>query len=311
MNTAINRNIMAFTGFALLTVSQGVAGQGWPADQWLDQPVGDEIFGTYLDFFRYDDAIPLDRTVREVTDQDGMRVELITYVGTPGEIVTAHHYAPSAGNSIQRPYVILLHGGGRRGKMGMARLAGVLVREGFNALALDMKHFGERESGLMETFTELDKHEKLYNQESLYLSWAAQTVKDVGRGYDLLVTEYGADSEKIALIGNSRGAVAAMIAGGADHRLAAVGVINGGHFDRGERKHMGAACPANYIPRIGPRPLFFLNGQYDSDFDPERSVRPIHVLAPDAEILWAEAGHEYPSEESLEIFTDWLGAAIL
>ena len=310
MNTTINRNIMAFTGFALLTVSQGVAGQGWPADQWLDQPVGDEIFGTYLDFFRYDDAIPLDRTVREVTDQDGMRVELITYVGTPGEIVTAHHYAPSAGNSIQRPYVILLHGGGRRGKMGMARLAGVLVREGFNALALDMKHFGERDSGLMETFTELDKHEKLYNQESLYLSWAAQTVKDVGRGYDLLVTEYGADSEKIALIGNSRGAVAAMIAGGADQRLAAVGVINGGHFDRGERKHMGAACPANYIPRIGPRPLFFLNGQYDSDFDPERSVRPIHVLAPDAEILWAEAGHEYPSEESLEIFTDWLGVAI-
>ena len=310
MNTAITRNIMAFAGFALLTVSQGVAGQGWPADQWLDQPVGDEVFGTYLDFFRYDDAIPLDRTVREVTDQDGMRVELITYVGTPGEIVTAHHYAPSAGNSIQRPYVILLHGGGRRGKMGMARLAGVLVREGFNALALDMKHFGERESGLMETFTELDKHEKLYNQESLYLSWAAQTVKDVGRSYDLLVTEYGADSEKIALIGNSRGAVAAMIAGGADQRLAAVGVINGGHFDRGERKHMGAACPANYIPRIGPRPLFFLNGQYDSDFDPERSVRPIHVLAPDAEILWAEAGHEYPSEESLEIFTDWLGAAI-
>lgn len=310
MGIAIPSNIMAFAGFALLCTTQGVQGQGWPADQWLDQPVSDEIFETYLDFLSYDDAIPLNRTVREVTDQDGMRVELITYVGTPGEIVTAHHYAPSAGNSSQRPYAILLHGGGIRGKMGMARLAGVLVREGFNALALDMQHFGERDSGLMETFTEVDKHKKLYNQESLYLSWAAQTVKDVGRSYDLLVTEYGADSEKIALIGNSRGAVTAMIAGGADHRLAAVGVINGGHFDRGERKHMGAACPANYVPRIVPRPLFFLNGQYDSDFDPERSVRPIHVLAPDAEILWAEAGHEYPSEESLEIFTDWLGGAI-
>ena len=310
MDIVIPRKILALVGCALLCATQGAQAQGWPADQWLNQPVGDEVFGTYLDFFRYDDAIALDRTVRDVTNQDGMRVELITYVGTPGELVTAHHYAPSAGNSTQRPYVILLHGGGRNGKMGMARLAGVFVREGFNALALDMQHFGERDSGLMETFTELDKHEKLYNQESLYLSWAAQTVKDVGRSYDLLVSEYGADPESIALIGGSRGAVAAMIAGGADQRLAAVGLINGGHFDRGERKHMGAACPANYIPRIGPRPLFFLNGLYDSDFDPERSVRPLHALAPDAEILWAEAGHEYPSPESLGIFTDWLGAAI-
>ncbi len=310
MDTVIPRNIVAFVGFALLCAAQGAQGQGWPADQWLDQPVGDEVFETYLDFFRYDDAIPLNRTVRDVTNQDGMRVELITYVGTPGELVTANHYAPSAGNTSQRPYAILLHGGGRGGKMGMARLAEALVREGFNALALDMQHFGERDSGLMETFTELDKHEKLYNQESIYLSWVSQTVKDVGRSHDLLVSEYGADPENIALIGISRGAVAAMIAGGADQRFAAVGVILGGHFDRGERKHMGAACPANYISRIGPRPLFFLNGQYDSDFDPERSVRPIHALASDAEILWAEAGHEYPNEENLGIFTDWLGAAI-
>jgi hypothetical protein len=73
---------------------------------------------------------------------------------------------------------------------------------------------------------------------------------------------------------------------------------------------MGAACPANYVPRIGPRPLFFLNGQYDSDFDPERSVRPIHALAPNAEVLWAEAGHEYPGDENIEVLLDWFGEAI-
>lgn len=40
--------------------------------------------------------------------------------------------------------------------------------------------------------------------------------------------------------------------GGVDRRLAAVAAIYGGHFDRAEREHRAAACPANCIGRISP-----------------------------------------------------------
>ena len=80
MGIVTPRNIVAFVGFALLCATQGAQGQGWPADQWLDEPVGNEVFVTYLDFFRYDDAIPLNKTVRDVTNQDGMRVELLSLI---------------------------------------------------------------------------------------------------------------------------------------------------------------------------------------------------------------------------------------
>ena len=43
--------------------------------------------------------------------------------------------------------------------------ARILARAGFSVLALDMQHFGERSSNLLTTFTEQEKHERLYNQQ--------------------------------------------------------------------------------------------------------------------------------------------------
>jgi dienelactone hydrolase len=79
-----------------------------------------------------------------------------------------------------------------------------------------------------------------------------QTVRDVSRGYDFLVNERGVDASRMALVGFSRGAQPAMIAGGVERWLAAVALLHGGHFDFYETGHLAAACPANDIGRIGP-----------------------------------------------------------
>ena len=98
-----------------------------------------------------------------------------------------------------------------------------------------------------------------------------------------------------------------MIAAGADDRFAAVALAYAGHFDRAEKEHRAAACPANYIGRISPRPLFLLNGNFDSDYDKERSVEPLHGLAKEpVEILWVDTGHTLPPPEALGTMTSWL-----
>jgi len=206
------------------------------------------------------------------------------------------------------PAVIMLHGGVARGKDsgGVQRLTATLTRLGFGVLAIDMKHFGERDTGLLTTFTEQNKHERLYNQEDVYLAWMVQTVKDVGRSHDLLV-ERGADPARIALYGFSRGAIAASVAGGADRRLSAVVLSYGAHFDRLEDGHLPAACPANYVGRISPRPLLMLNGTNDADHIKETSVDPMYRLAKEPkQMLWTDGGHGRASEENLAAMYEWL-----
>lgn len=170
-----------------------------------------------------------------------------------------------------------------------------------------MLYWGERSTDLLTTYSEEEKHEKLYNRPPMYLGWVAQMVKDVGRSFDFLVEGRGVDPKRIGLYDVSRGAIVGAIAGGADRRLAVVVMDRGAHFDALEREHLPAACPANYIGRISPRPLLMLNGLYDKDHIKETSVEPLYRVAREPKlILWSEAGHAPPSEKNQAAMYQWL-----
>jgi dienelactone hydrolase len=279
------------------------------ADAWLARPVDDQTFQTYLDFFAYDKKLPFDLRVIDTEEKDGVKREHLSFQSTRGVRVYAHLYKPAASASQRWPSVILLHGGGPAGKdnPGVQVLSPLIARSGSDVLAIDMQNFGERGSDLLTTFTEQEKHDRLYNQQSVYLAWITQTVKDVSRAFDLLVEQRGADARRIALIGLSRGAIVVAIAGAADRRLAAVAMLYGGHFAALERGHLPAACPANYIGRISPRPLLMINGTRDTDMIKETSVEPLQRLAKQPKlILWAETGHQGLTEEHRSSLLRWL-----
>jgi poly(3-hydroxybutyrate) depolymerase len=281
-------------------------GQAATGDQWLAHPVDDATFSTFLDFFKYDHGLPFDTRVTGSENTEGITIQRLSFQSTPGETVTALLYQPPAPSGRA---VVMLHGGTATGKDGASyRLWGRLVaRAGFVVLALDMKYFGERNTGLLTTFTEQDKHEHLYNQPSTYLDWIAQTVKDAGRSLDFLVREQAIDPKRIALLGLSRGAQVGMIVGGADGRFAAVALVMGGHFDALETSHLAAACPANYIGRIAPRPVFLLNGENDADYKKEPSVLPLHRLAREPKtIRWTPGGHFAFTDEDYTAVVSWL-----
>jgi dienelactone hydrolase len=122
-----------------------------------------------------------------------------------------------------------------------------------------------------------------------------------------LVEQRNADPKRIGLVGFSRGAQAGAIAGGAERRLAAVALLHGGHFDRIERGHLPAACPANYIGRISPRPLLMINGNHDTDYLKDTSVLPLFRLAnPPKLILWRDTRHGVLTEEDRSAMLQWL-----
>lgn len=282
-----------------------------PTDEWLAHPVDDQTFEVYLEFFAYDGDLPFGAQVMESVDREGLLEEHLSFESTPGERVTARLFQPAQGAS--RGGVIYLHGGGPQAKDGAVamQLCRLMARAGWTVLAIDLKHFGERNSGLLTTFSEQDKHERLYNQPAVYLDFVIQTVKDVSRSYDYLVRERGVDPGRIALVGFSRGSQLAMIAGGAERRLAAVALLHGGHFDFYENGHRPAACPANFIGRISPRPVLMINGENDADYLPATAVRPLQKLVGEPRtIRWTDAGHGFLREEDRTVLVDWLRTAV-
>lgn len=279
----------------------------WNSDQWLESPVSDEVFENYLGFFTYDDGLDFRAEVRGSEQREGIHTEQIRFQSTPGVFVTADYYRPAGAARGSRPHVIVVHGGGPMGKGMMAPFAELLVRQGMNVLAIDLLHFGERTTDLLTTFTANEKADRLYNQKPVYLEWVVQTVKDVGRSFDLLTSRYGADPQRIAYHGFSRGAEVGFIVTGVEKRFGAVSLVYGGHFDRLETGHLAAACPANYVGRIAPTPTLLLNGRFDSDYDRELSVDPLHRLFGEpTEIRWVDTGHQRPTPEDQRGIADWL-----
>ena len=213
------------------------------------------------------------------------------------------------GLSTGAPALILLHGGTAKGKSSgyAVALAEVLARAGFIVLAIDMQLFGERATPLLTKFTEVEKHDRLYNQKSTYLAWIAQLVKDVGRSVDFLASQRNVDAKRVGLLGISRGAESGIIVAGADRRLTPVVLFFGGHFDALETGHLPAACPANYIGRISPRPLLMINGEADSDYDKVTAVDPLYARARQPKkIIWSVAGHMGFTDRDLSEMTEWL-----
>lgn len=278
-----------------------------PPDEWLKRPVDDRTFQRYLDFFTYDTGLPFELRVTRTEEEEGLKREYFSFQSTAGVRVTAVLSQQAGAGTGLRPAIIFLHGGGARGKEGTLPMAGLFARAGWSVLSIDMLYFGERHAGFFTTFSEQEKHHKLYNQPSLYLSWIMQVVKDVSRSFDLLVAERGIDPKRMALLGSSRGAIAGSIAGGIEGRFAAVALLFGAHYDALENNHLPAACPANYIGRIAPRPLLMVNATQDSDMIREAAVEPLFKLAKQPkQIIWTAGGHMFMTEENRASVIQWL-----
>ncbi len=297
------------TSLALTSVlaSGAVAQTERPTDQWVSNPVDQRTFETYLEFFTYESALPFERAVTSSEVVDGLLEERLTFQSTPGMTVAARTFQSNVGES--RGGIVLIHGGTPNGKDsgGMVNRGRLLARAGWTVLSIDMLYFGERNTGLFPTFTAQEKADALYNVPSLYLDFTIQTVKDAGRAFDLLRQHYAIDPDKIALVGYSRGAQMAMIVGGADQRFKAVALIHGGHFDALENGHRPAACGANYIGRINPRPVLMINGEADTDYLPEVAVLPLqNLLGDESTIRWTEASHGIVTADDDAVLVDWL-----
>ena len=157
-----------------------------------------------------------------------------------------------------------------------------IVREGYAALVLEQRGFGERKSEAVLKF----------NSQALTTCWhpamtaillgrtlIGERVWDISRAIDMLETLPEIDSDKIAVMGNSGGGTATYYAACMDERIK-IAMPSCSICTFKDSIVAGRHCTCNYIPNmakyfdmgdiaclIAPRPLIMVVGEKDHGFN--------------------------------------------
>ncbi|MGQ9656834.1 MAG: alpha/beta hydrolase family protein [Fimbriimonadales bacterium] len=263
--------------------------------------------------FGYDKTLPLSPQETSGEETAEYRVIKVTYRSVHDQRVPALLILPKHSSEERLPCVILMHGLGSDKRM-FQMLWGPLTRAGFALFAIDAQYHGERKPSDDIPFFGMYPYRA---RDALI-----QTVIDLRRGVDYLQTREEIDPDRIGYIGASMGGILGSMFAGVDERVKApVLLVAGGDWKilmersalsawrdaaRNNPQQMQEALrvmdvvdPVNWVGRIAPRPVLFINGDAD-DVVPVDSNKALHNAAGEPKrIVWYKGGHVPPP-------TDWL-----
>lgn len=276
--------------------------------------------------FQYDHALPLNPAVREVSRNRDFVQYHVQFDSMNGERVPALLNIPLNGKA-PYPCIVAQHGYTSNKKDNMI-FALPLAREGYAMFSIDAQYHGERSKPGKDIFS--------VDVES-DIRALTQTVIDLRRAVDYLETRPDIDSDRISYIGLSMGALIGSIFNGVDDRTKAPILVVGGGGWRTiitnsqigpaitMRKYiadnninieafagaMAGVDPLNFIWRISPRPVMFINGKRDLLVPVESNILLHRMAAEPKTIVWFDGiegeptGHIPPINEIMEICLKW------
>lgn len=256
---------------------------------------GDPLTATY----RYDRKRPLRVTEQELHGSGHYRSRL-TFTKPDGHELAGLFIRPRAEG--RYPCALLLHALNSSKDEMVRHFGGGLADRGMAALALDAHLHGERQSHRSEQLGPLE-----------YLDLAKETLIEYRQALDYLETRPDVDSARVGLLGYSLGGMMGCILAGVDERVQAAVLMvagdvvqtNADRIPAFARGMLDPVSPSRFAPRISPRPVFFLNGRYDSTIS-HRASELLHEAAGEPKkVVWADAGHILPPEIAVQ-GVDWL-----
>lgn len=253
--------------------------------------------------FDYDKKVPFSATAEPYKEGEGFKALKIKFMGQR-ELVPAILFLPT-GLKSKPPVILLLHGmGGNKSQMDM--FAALAVQNGYATFALDAPLHGERsKAGRLIIESDLKKTRD---------NWV-EAIVDYRRAIDYLESRSDIDSKRILLLGVSMGGMMGSVITGADKRVkAATLIIAGGDYEKLASKSIHPIIPllrrsmetagkektqeylneidgVNWIGKVTPRPLLFVNGLTDPIM-PKACAEALIVAAKQPKtIIWDPVGH--------------------
>jgi dienelactone hydrolase len=245
--------------------------------------------GELRQMFGYEQTLPLDLKVGGVDDKNGISVQDISYASPKGGRVTAYLVVPPGKSKFAG--VILMHArpGSRNTFLNEAMS---LAKAGAVSLLIDapFSRSGESKRDFDPTVTKAKDDREVY----------IQTIVDLRRGVDLLLSRSDIDPKRIGFIGHSYGAHTGAILAGVEKRIKAFVIMAGS-------PSLTEFLRTSTIPAIAETRNALTKEQQENYFDTLASVDPINYIghvAPSALFLQFGKNDRYPTEEKAKLYAN-------
>jgi dipeptidyl aminopeptidase/acylaminoacyl peptidase len=291
--------------------ARGVMEFGVTTDFYGIEPVTDPIFEVYREQFSYDKR-PLNGQVESrIENSEDWLQEKISFSGAyGGERMMAHLFLPT---NAEPPYqtVIYFPGSASLFQTSSENLdsyyefpmfLSFIVKNGRAVLYPIYKGTFERQdSSVAPRMTGI----YVGDNSHVFTEWTILLVKDFRRCIDYLETRPDIDIDRLAFYGMSWGGQAGPIITAVEDRLRVSILSPGGFVDFGRPQ----AHQISYVHRV-TIPTLMLNGEYDTIFPYETSIKPLFDLlgTPEEhkELKLYETDHIPPRNEFIKEILAWL-----
>jgi dienelactone hydrolase len=260
------------------------------------------------ELYKYDEDLPLEVVESDNLSAPGEPKEFhVTYAGPRDQRVCALLTLPQTGEP-PYPAVVILHGVfGHKTSPNQLKRSACLVAGGYATLRIDGQYCGERQIGNM--------HGGGIRPQYYYRNRDAmiQTVMDLMRGVDYLVSRPDIDGGNIGFAGFSMGGAIGAIFCSYDCRIKAVVLgITGGDYSKlnisapdvqtAERmlRAYRVVDPIYYVANISPRPLLMQNASHDLIITRASTEALFKAAGEPKQIFWYECGHADLPDDCLE-----------
>jgi len=253
-------------------------------------------------FYEYDKDYPLEVKVDTLSDN----LFHVSYNSVNNNRVTALLSLPKKGVK-PYPLAIIQHGiGDEKDTDYMILGDSIMSSKGFAVFRIDFAMHGER----------VKEEYKFKGIDYTLRDAIKQTVFDLRCGLDYLDTRSDIDSAKTGYVGISLGGVAGTIFCGVDERVEVpvICIAGGGlrvmsgvdGFGDEITSMMAPIEPLNFVERISPRPLLFINAE-DDEVIPKPMAMLLHTKADEPkEVIWYKSKHHINPYDAFNDAAEWL-----
>ena len=277
----------------LLLVSACGGGDAGPAK---DEPVAERT----ARLFEFDREAAFDSSEGQTVRQKGIVIKGMSYASPGGDRVSGIVVVPKR-RIEARAGVIFMHGAGGT-RIDFIDEAAILASRGMAVLAID------------SPFSRSEKSEVRAGQAAppATRELMIRNVKDLVRGFDLLVQKYGVAPERLGIVGYSMGVQPAALAASLDARVKAVVLMAGRAHPSGTpgdaewEMLFGPIDTINFVPHLAPAKVLLQGGKGDVVIPREEMETLYAATSEPKEIRWYDAGHEL-GERSKDERIAWLG----
>ncbi len=262
-------------------------------------------------YYNYDPQLPLEDSTRLVKDTSDYSLYAVSYYSTHNERVRGLLSIPKD-KADPSPVIILLHGLGDSKTVDYIEAGhDLMIQRHYAVLRIDIANHGVRDHRIDHPFDLMGAFRYKTREEF------AQTVFDLRRSVDYLLTRPEIDHDRIAYYGISLGGMIGTVFCAVEPRIKVpVIALAGGNFNLmyGQSmisdevlNYLSIIDPINFVDKISPRPLLLLNADQD-EVIPPMMTKLLYRRAQDPKsIIWYPSTHKkLPLVPSYTAGIDWI-----